>query len=154
MVIESAALISIGLTLGLLYLGGRRLQNKRSLRKGVRTTMPDADHRIYLLAGAILFVIGFYSLRVQSHLLRRIMALNVMAVVCSSFYRPRSADARRDSRSRAARDGTHRHRGIGLRDRVGVGVGRSNPGGHEPGGPGDRPRSRPGATDRKERSRT
>ena len=40
--------------------------------------MPDADHRIYLLAGAVLFVIGFYSLLVQSHLLRRIMALNVM----------------------------------------------------------------------------
>ena len=40
--------------------------------------MPDADHRIYLLAGAVLFVIGFYSLQAQSHLLRRIMALNVM----------------------------------------------------------------------------
>lgn len=40
--------------------------------------MPDTDHRIYLLAGAALFVIGFYSLFVQSHLLRRIMALNVM----------------------------------------------------------------------------
>ena len=40
--------------------------------------MPDADHRIYLLAGAVLFVIGFYSLVVQLHLLRRIMALNVM----------------------------------------------------------------------------
>ncbi len=40
--------------------------------------MPDTDHRIYLLAGAGLFAIGFYSLLVQSHLLRRIMALNVM----------------------------------------------------------------------------
>lgn len=40
--------------------------------------MPDTDHRIYLIAGAALFVIGFYSLLVQSHLLRRIMALNVM----------------------------------------------------------------------------
>jgi len=40
--------------------------------------MPDADHRIYLLAGAALFAIGFYSLLVQAHLLRRIMALNVM----------------------------------------------------------------------------
>jgi multicomponent Na+:H+ antiporter subunit C len=40
--------------------------------------MPDADHRIYLLAGAVLFVVGFYSLLAQSHLLRRIMALNVM----------------------------------------------------------------------------
>ena len=40
--------------------------------------MPEADHRIYLLAGAVLFVIGFYSLLAQSHLLRRIMALNVM----------------------------------------------------------------------------
>jgi len=40
--------------------------------------MPDADHRIYLLAGAALFAIGFYSLLVQAHLLRRIMAVNVM----------------------------------------------------------------------------
>ena len=40
--------------------------------------MPDADHRIYLLAGAALFAIGFYSLLVQPHLLRRIMAVNVM----------------------------------------------------------------------------
>ena len=40
--------------------------------------MPDADHRIYLLAGVALFAIGLYSLLVQAHLLRRIMALNVM----------------------------------------------------------------------------
>jgi multicomponent Na+:H+ antiporter subunit C len=40
--------------------------------------MIDADHRIFLLAGAVLFAIGFHSLVVQSHLLRRIMALNVM----------------------------------------------------------------------------
>ena len=40
--------------------------------------MPEADHRIYLLAGVALFAIGFYSLLVQAHLLRRIMALNVM----------------------------------------------------------------------------
>jgi len=40
--------------------------------------MPDTDHRIFLLAGAALFVIGFYSLLAQAHLLRRIMALNVM----------------------------------------------------------------------------
>lgn len=40
--------------------------------------MPDADHRTYLLAGAALFVVGFYSLVIQTHLLRRIMALNVM----------------------------------------------------------------------------
>lgn len=40
--------------------------------------MPDADHRIYLLAGAALFAIGYYALLVQAHLLRRIMALNVM----------------------------------------------------------------------------
>lgn len=40
--------------------------------------MPDADPRLYLFAGAALFVIGFYSLLAQSHLLRRIMALNVM----------------------------------------------------------------------------
>ncbi len=40
--------------------------------------MIEADHRIFLLAGAVLFAIGFHSLVVQSHLLRRIMALNVM----------------------------------------------------------------------------
>ncbi len=40
--------------------------------------MAEADHRLYLLAGTVLFVIGFYSLLVQSHLLRRVMALNVM----------------------------------------------------------------------------
>ena len=40
--------------------------------------MPDVDHRIYLLAGAALFAIGFHSLIMQAHLLRRIMALNVM----------------------------------------------------------------------------
>jgi multicomponent Na+:H+ antiporter subunit C len=40
--------------------------------------MPDADYRIYALAGVALFVIGFYSLLVQTHVLRRIMALNVM----------------------------------------------------------------------------
>ena len=40
--------------------------------------MPDADYRIYALAGVALFAIGFYSLLVQAHLLRRIMALNVM----------------------------------------------------------------------------
>jgi multicomponent Na+:H+ antiporter subunit C len=40
--------------------------------------MPDPEYRLYLLAGAAVFVIGFYSLLVQAHLLRRIMALNVM----------------------------------------------------------------------------
>jgi multicomponent Na+:H+ antiporter subunit C len=40
--------------------------------------MPETDHRLYLLAGAALFAIGFYSLLVQAHLLRRIMAVNVM----------------------------------------------------------------------------
>lgn len=40
--------------------------------------MTDPDHRLYLLAGAALFAIGFYSLLAQTHLLRRIMALNVM----------------------------------------------------------------------------
>jgi multicomponent Na+:H+ antiporter subunit C len=40
--------------------------------------MPETDHRLYLLAGAALFSIGFYSLLVQAHLLRRIMAVNVM----------------------------------------------------------------------------
>jgi len=48
--------------------------------------MPDADHRIYLLAGAALFAIGFYSLLVQAHLLRRIMALNVMGSGVFLFY--------------------------------------------------------------------
>jgi len=40
--------------------------------------MPHADPPIYLLAGAALFVIGFYSLLIQPHPLRRIMALNIM----------------------------------------------------------------------------
>ena len=40
--------------------------------------MSETDHRLYLLVGAALFAIGFYSLLVQAHLLRRIMALNVM----------------------------------------------------------------------------
>jgi multicomponent Na+:H+ antiporter subunit C len=40
--------------------------------------MTDADYRVYLLAGVAIFAIGFYSLVVQAHLLRRIMALNVM----------------------------------------------------------------------------
>ena len=75
MVIESAALISIGLTLGLLYFGGRPNGGSTPTRNH---TMPDADYRIYALAGVALFAIGFYSLLVQAHLLRRIMALNVM----------------------------------------------------------------------------
>lgn len=40
--------------------------------------MPDSDYRLYLLAGAALFAIGFHALLAQAHLLRRIMALNVM----------------------------------------------------------------------------
>ncbi|MBL9136164.1 MAG: cation:proton antiporter subunit C [Verrucomicrobiales bacterium] len=40
--------------------------------------MTEIDHRVYLAASAIVFVIGFYSLLVQAHVLRRIMALNVM----------------------------------------------------------------------------
>ena len=48
--------------------------------------MPDADHRIYLLAGVALFAIGFYSLLVNAHLLRRIMALNVMGSGVFLFY--------------------------------------------------------------------
>lgn len=40
--------------------------------------MPETDHNIYLLAGAALFAIGFFSHIAQAHLLRRIMALNVM----------------------------------------------------------------------------
>jgi len=42
--------------------------------------MPEANLSLYLLAGPILFAIGFYSLLVQRHVLRRIMALNVMGV--------------------------------------------------------------------------
>jgi multicomponent Na+:H+ antiporter subunit C len=40
--------------------------------------MPEIDHRIYLLAGGLVFSLAFYSLLVQANLLRRIMALNVM----------------------------------------------------------------------------
>lgn len=40
--------------------------------------MFELDHRLYLLAGVAIFAIGFYSLWAQAHLLRRIMALNVM----------------------------------------------------------------------------
>jgi len=40
--------------------------------------MPEASPTLYLLAGAVLFCIGLYSLLVQPHVLRRIMALNVM----------------------------------------------------------------------------
>lgn len=40
--------------------------------------MPDVDHSIFLLAGAALFAVGFHGLLVQTHLLRRIVALNVM----------------------------------------------------------------------------
>jgi multicomponent Na+:H+ antiporter subunit C len=40
--------------------------------------MPDLDHRLYLLAGPVLFAIGFYALMAQGHLLRRIMAINIM----------------------------------------------------------------------------
>jgi multicomponent Na+:H+ antiporter subunit C len=40
--------------------------------------MIDTDHRLYLLAGAALFALGFHALLVQPHLLRRILALNVM----------------------------------------------------------------------------
>lgn len=40
--------------------------------------MNETDYRLYLLAGAAIFAIGFYSLLVQAHLLRRVMALNVM----------------------------------------------------------------------------
>ena len=42
--------------------------------------MPEANLSLYLLGGALLFVIGFYSLLVQRHVLRRVMALNVMGV--------------------------------------------------------------------------
>lgn len=40
--------------------------------------MTQVDHRIYLIASASVFVIGFYSLLVQEHPLRRILSLNVM----------------------------------------------------------------------------
>jgi multicomponent Na+:H+ antiporter subunit C len=42
--------------------------------------MPEASPTLYLLAGALLFAIGFHSLLVQPHVLRRVMALNVMGV--------------------------------------------------------------------------
>lgn len=48
--------------------------------------MAEADYRLYLLAGAALFAIGFYSLLVQRHLLRRILALNVMGSGVFLFY--------------------------------------------------------------------
>ena len=40
--------------------------------------MGDIDHRVYLLAGAALFVIGLYGLLAMPHLLRKILTLNVM----------------------------------------------------------------------------
>ena len=40
--------------------------------------MTEIDQRLYLFAGVGVFVVGFYSLLVQPHFLRRIMALNVM----------------------------------------------------------------------------
>ncbi len=40
--------------------------------------MVDADHRIFLVAGAALFALGFHGLLAQAHLLRRVIALNVM----------------------------------------------------------------------------
>lgn len=43
-----------------------------------RGNMAEVDHRWYLLAGPVLFAVGFYALVVQAHLLRRIMAVNVM----------------------------------------------------------------------------
>jgi multicomponent Na+:H+ antiporter subunit C len=43
-------------------------------------TMPEATLTLYLLTGALLFVVGFYSLLIQAHVLRRVMAINVMGV--------------------------------------------------------------------------
>lgn len=40
--------------------------------------MPEISQHLYLLTGAVLFAVSFYALVVQTHLLRRIMALNVM----------------------------------------------------------------------------
>ncbi|HPC61290.1 MAG TPA: cation:proton antiporter subunit C [Verrucomicrobiota bacterium] len=40
--------------------------------------MVETGFTVYLLAGAGVFIIGFHALLAQAHLLRRIMALNVM----------------------------------------------------------------------------
>lgn len=40
--------------------------------------MIESDQRLYLLAGTAIFAIGFHALLAQTHLLRRILALNVM----------------------------------------------------------------------------
>jgi multicomponent Na+:H+ antiporter subunit C len=40
--------------------------------------MIELGLKIYLLAGAALFVIGLYGVLVQTHFLKRILALNVM----------------------------------------------------------------------------
>lgn len=41
--------------------------------------MIDEQHTIYLLAGAALFVIGFHGLMAQPHLLKKILAVNIMS---------------------------------------------------------------------------
>jgi multicomponent Na+:H+ antiporter subunit C len=40
--------------------------------------MTELEPRIYLLAGAALFAVGIYGVILQSHFLKRILALNVM----------------------------------------------------------------------------
>lgn len=41
--------------------------------------MPDAPHTLYLLAGVALFVIGFHGLMSQLHLLKTVLAVNIMS---------------------------------------------------------------------------
>ncbi|MBE0541860.1 MAG: cation:proton antiporter subunit C [Verrucomicrobia bacterium] len=41
--------------------------------------MIDEHHTIYLLAGAALFVLGFHGLMSQPHLLKKILAVNIMS---------------------------------------------------------------------------
>jgi multicomponent Na+:H+ antiporter subunit C len=41
-------------------------------------TVTELEPRIYLLAGAALFAVGVYGLIIQTHFLKKILALNVM----------------------------------------------------------------------------
>lgn len=41
--------------------------------------MNDEHHTLYLLAGAALFSLGFHGLIYQPHLLKKILALNIMS---------------------------------------------------------------------------
>lgn len=40
--------------------------------------MVETDHRLYLLAGAALFAVGFYGLLARGRLLAKLIALNIM----------------------------------------------------------------------------